>query len=56
MGSLSPPLATLGVLSIGDMGVGIARLLIAHKYRVITNALDRRYAAISPEDDSILRQ
>lgn len=36
------PLATVGVLSIGDMGVGIARLLMAHNYRVITNIEGRR--------------
>lgn len=39
---MAKPLATLGILSIGDMGVGIARLLSAHNYRVITNASDRR--------------
>ncbi|KAK4545579.1 hypothetical protein LTR36_002929 [Oleoguttula mirabilis] len=44
MASPAPPLATLGILSIGDMGVGIARLLIAHNYRVITNASDRSQA------------
>ena len=39
---MAKPLATLGILSIGDMGVGIARLLTAHNYRVVTNASDRR--------------
>ncbi|KAK3643069.1 hypothetical protein LTR56_010443 [Elasticomyces elasticus] len=38
------PLATLGILSIGDMGVGIARLLIANNFRCITNASDRSQA------------
>ena len=42
MGSLAAPLATLGILSIGDMGVGIARLLAANRFKVITNASDRR--------------
>jgi len=37
------PLATVGILSIGDMGVGISRLLIAHNYRVVTNIEGRRY-------------
>lgn len=37
------PLATVAILSVGDMGVGIAKVLIAHDYRVITNASDRRY-------------
>ncbi|KAK3674882.1 hypothetical protein LTR78_005226 [Recurvomyces mirabilis] len=40
----SSPLATVGILSIGDMGVGIARLLIANSYRCITNASDRSEA------------
>lgn len=40
---MAKPLATLGILSVGDMGVGIARLLSANNYRVITNAADRRY-------------
>jgi hypothetical protein len=37
------PLATVGILSIGDMGVGIAKLLIAKNYRVVTNLEGRRY-------------
>ncbi|PVH78823.1 6-phosphogluconate dehydrogenase C-terminal domain-like protein [Cadophora sp. DSE1049] len=32
-----PPLATIGILSIGEMGMGIAKLLVAHNYRVVTN-------------------
>jgi len=36
--------ATLGIISIGDMGIGIAKLLIAHDYKVITNISGRRYA------------
>ena len=43
MGSLASPLAVVGVLSIGDMGVGTARLLIANNFKVLTNASDRRY-------------
>jgi hypothetical protein len=31
------PLATVGILSIGEMGMGIAVMLIAHNYRVVTN-------------------
>lgn len=42
MGSNDSPLATVGIQSIGDMGLGIARLLIANNYRVITNATGRR--------------
>lgn len=41
---MAKPLATVGILSIGSMGVGVARLLSAHNYRVLTNAADRRYA------------
>jgi 3-hydroxyisobutyrate dehydrogenase-like beta-hydroxyacid dehydrogenase len=32
---------TIAILSIGQMGLGIASLLIAHNYRVITNVGDR---------------
>jgi 3-hydroxyacyl-CoA dehydrogenase len=32
----------LGVVSIGEMGLGIASLLIAHGYYVFTYAADRR--------------
>ena len=46
MESAPEPLATVGILSIGDMGVGMARLLIANSYRVVTNASDRRYVYI----------
>jgi hypothetical protein len=38
-----PPLATVGILSIGEMGMGIAKLLIAHNYRVVTNIEGRRW-------------
>lgn len=34
---------TIGIISIGDMGAGIARLLIANKYRVVSNVSDRRF-------------
>lgn len=34
---------SVGILSIGDMGLGIARLLQAHAYRVLTVAAGRRY-------------
>lgn len=32
----------IGILSIGDMGLGIAKLLISQGYRVVTYAEDRR--------------
>ncbi|TVY51089.1 hypothetical protein LCER1_G007826 [Lachnellula cervina] len=31
------PLATVAILSLGEMGTGIAKLLVAHNYRVVTN-------------------
>lgn len=36
---------TIGIVSIGDMGLGMARLLKAHDYRVVTVAEGRRYGA-----------
>jgi len=42
------PLATVGILSIGEMGMGIAKLLIAHNYRVVTNLEGRRYVLLAP--------
>lgn len=35
-------LATIGILSIGDMGMGVAKLLISQGYRVVTNLEGRR--------------
>ncbi|KAL2013231.1 hypothetical protein VTN00DRAFT_756 [Thermoascus crustaceus] len=32
---------SVGILSIGDMGLGIAKLLQAHDYRVLTVCLGR---------------
>ena len=34
--------ATLSVVSIGEMGLGVAKLLKAHDYRVLTNLTGRR--------------
>lgn len=33
---------TVGIVSIGDMGLGMAKLLKAHHYRVVTVAEGRR--------------
>lgn len=33
---------TIGILSIGDMGMGIAKLLLAHDYEVYTSSIGRR--------------
>lgn len=38
---------TVGIVSIGDMGLGMAKLLKAHGYRVITVAEGRRYGIYS---------
>lgn len=35
---------TIAIISIGEMGLGIAQLLMAHGYRVPTYAADQRYA------------
>lgn len=37
-------MATVGVVSIGEMGLGIAKLLAANGYRVVTNITGRRHA------------
>ncbi|KAF4626794.1 hypothetical protein G7Y89_g11360 [Cudoniella acicularis] len=34
---MTSPTVTLGILSIGEMGMGIAKLLVANNYRVVTN-------------------
>lgn len=41
---MSSPLATIGILSVGQMGLGIAKLLVAHNYRVLTNVSNRSSA------------
>lgn len=42
MASTGGPRATVAVISIGEMGLGISKLLVAYKYKVITNVSDRR--------------
>ncbi|EME88308.1 uncharacterized protein MYCFIDRAFT_27364 [Pseudocercospora fijiensis CIRAD86] len=44
-------LATLGIISIGDMGLGIAKLLLSHNFNVITNVRGR-----SPETQERARK
>ena len=39
---MSETLSTFGIISIGEMGLGIARLLGAHGYQAATFAGDRR--------------
>ena len=36
-----PPLATISIISIGQMGLGIAHLLSAHNYTILTNITGR---------------
>lgn len=36
-------LATVGILSIGDMGMAVAKLLMSQGYRVVTNLEGRRW-------------
>jgi hypothetical protein len=39
---MAAPLASVGIISIGEMGLGIAKLLIANNYKVLTNLAGRR--------------
>lgn len=39
-------MVSVGILSIGDMGMGIARLLMANSYRVLTVGAGRRYLCL----------
>ena len=48
---MAPESVTIGIVSIGEMGMGIAKLLKAHKYRVVTSVSDRR-SAMSAESVS----
>ena len=41
--AMSPSMHAVGIISIGEMGLGIGQLLVAHKYKVLTFAADRRY-------------
>jgi len=38
---MAAPLANIGIISIGEMGLGIAKLLTANNYRVLTNVQGR---------------
>ena len=37
---------TIGIVSLGDMGLGIAKLLQAHQYQVLTTSAGRRQASL----------
>ncbi|KAI0478548.1 6-phosphogluconate dehydrogenase C-terminal domain-like protein [Xylariaceae sp. FL0804] len=47
MASSTATLAKIGIISIGDMGVGIAKLLIAHGFSVASNCQGRSEYTIS---------
>jgi hypothetical protein len=51
---MASPLATVGILSIGQMGLGVAKLLVAHNYRVLTNVNDRSSATQKRAKDASL--
>jgi 3-hydroxyisobutyrate dehydrogenase-like beta-hydroxyacid dehydrogenase len=40
---MTASMATIGIISIGEMGLGIAKLLVASGYRVTTNVTGRRH-------------
>ncbi|KAK0673276.1 6-phosphogluconate dehydrogenase, partial [Cercophora samala] len=48
----STHLGLVGIISMGDMGSGIARLLVAHGYAVLTNVSDRSEDTQSRARDS----
>jgi hypothetical protein len=37
------PFPAVGIISFGDMGSGLARLLIAHGFTIVTNCEGRRF-------------
>ncbi|KIM94102.1 hypothetical protein OIDMADRAFT_45897 [Oidiodendron maius Zn] len=59
-------MATIGIISIGEMGLGIGKLLKAHGFRVVTNASDRSEATklragaaeidLLPTDEDVTQQ
>jgi len=38
--------ASVGIISIGEMGFGVANILAAQNYRVLTNITGRRFVHI----------
>ncbi|KAF4455877.1 putative 28.5 kDa protein in 7S RNA 5'region [Fusarium austroafricanum] len=52
MSAITDPLPKIGLLSIGDMGVGIAKLLIAHGFTVATNISGRSQETIERAQDA----
>jgi hypothetical protein len=44
---MTSPIAKIGILSIGEMGTGIAKLLIANGFSVATNCKGRRFVCFT---------
>ncbi|KAF2264368.1 6-phosphogluconate dehydrogenase C-terminal domain-like protein [Lojkania enalia] len=51
---MAAPFATVGIISIGQMGLGVAKLLVAHNYRVLTNVANRSAATQTRAHDARL--
>ena len=51
--SSSTPQAVVGILSLGEMGTGIAALLMANDYNVATCTAGRRYVARPDADPEL---
>ncbi|KAH7126866.1 hypothetical protein B0J11DRAFT_526652 [Dendryphion nanum] len=51
---MASSLANVGILSIGQMGLGVAKLLVAHNYHVLTNVTDRSSATQARAQDAHL--
>jgi hypothetical protein len=47
-------LASVAVISIGEMGLGVAKLLSNHRYRVLTNIEGRRWELAVPCEATVL--
>ncbi|KAJ6783017.1 hypothetical protein PWT90_09196 [Aphanocladium album] len=54
MSAAAPGLATVGILSIGDMGLGIAKLLHANGFEVATNCQGRSQDTIDRAQEALV--
>ncbi|KAI1770708.1 6-phosphogluconate dehydrogenase C-terminal domain-like protein [Hypoxylon cercidicola] len=52
---MASPLAKIGILSIGDMGMGLARLLITNGFAVVTNVEGRSVDTVKRARDTGIR-
>ncbi|KAJ3495687.1 hypothetical protein NLG97_g3215 [Lecanicillium saksenae] len=55
MSAATPSLATIGILSIGDMGLGIAKLLHAQGFEVATNCQGRSQDTIDRAQKALVK-